>query len=1155
MGRTTAFRLGALLLLCSFCSAYADELRIRHAERIELRADATRTSFNAFGRRFDVELEPNDRLLRRLSAAQKARLGDFALYRGQIAGRDGTWVRLTRFGGELHGAIWDGSELLIVQPARVVRGSLVAQTAASDGDHLIYRLADTESSLDTGVCGVGNRQMLGGAREYAALVQELRERFATVAIPAEQIEIEFIADSQFSARAPINPQFEMLTRVNIVDGIYGDQVGVTIVPTFRLFTSANDPFLGEDAESLLGQLGEYRENTPDVRARGLAHLLTGRNLRAGGNPNVLGIAFIASLCETFGGVGVSEAADGLFVAALVMAHEIGHNFGAPHDAEAGSVCESAPPGLLMDAFFNSSDRFSQCSLDQMRPQIEAAACVIPAQYADVTVTIPEPIRALIGQPFDYVIEAAAQGNQTANGVSVEISNIGSLTLHSAIAEGGTCSQGPGPLTCQLGAMPASTTRRITLRLTIPFGPGTFETFATARSGNDRIPANDRVTVPIFVGSAADVSVTVTPTSISSPTRQVHTFTATVTSHGPLAASDVRVAWSGAFKMRPETASSPGATCATDVFFASCTIATIPSGESRQVVFTARGTSAGAFSAEITASADNDEIPSNDATRTAVTLTAVSDAALGAGWATTAVVGEPFSLQVPLTSLGQEAVEDVELRLSPAGPNLVMESVTITGGTCAPVGFVFGCTLATLPPGTTRTLDARLRATDVMNRVVQVWIFAATNDEDPGNNSSNTLVRARHLADVGVSAAGHTFVELQPFVVRIPVRSSGHNAVTDVATTITLPTAITLLAADLQGGTCTTTGSAASCTLASLAPDMTAFLDLTVQGNSVGSFLADVTVGAINDTNASNASAQVRLEVAPFFDAALDAPGSVTALLNETVDLPLTVTTLNQVMSQVSVRAEQITVGVIESVTTTAGTCSVTNLAFVARVECAIGTLPARSSATVTLRLRTSNPTAFTMSAQMVASQDVTFANNSRQVVVTIDRLPDARFDPGPLEITAQVNTAFTVPGFVSVMGLPGITNLVATYPLPSSMTASAAAAEGGNCTISATAVTCVFAQPPGGGLVRTINMTMRGTVAGRFPTTATLTATNDSDTTNNSLAVTYVINPPPAPPINNGGGGGGGGGALGSQLLLALWLASLLAGSRRLRIRQPASVC
>jgi hypothetical protein len=52
--------------------------------------------FDAYGRRFELELESNDRLLRRLSATRRAELPPRDIYRGKLTGLPGSWVRLTR---------------------------------------------------------------------------------------------------------------------------------------------------------------------------------------------------------------------------------------------------------------------------------------------------------------------------------------------------------------------------------------------------------------------------------------------------------------------------------------------------------------------------------------------------------------------------------------------------------------------------------------------------------------------------------------------------------------------------------------------------------------------------------------------------------------------------------------------------------------------------------------------------------------------------------------------------------------------------------------------------------------------------------------------------------------------------------------------------
>ncbi len=73
-----------------------------------------------------------------------------------------------------------------------------------------------------------------------------------------------------------------------------------------------------------------------------------------------------------------------------MAHELGHNFGAPHDAAAGSECSSVPPDFLMAPELNWSSTFSQCSLNQMQQAVERArgVCIQSLQYADIAVQFP-----------------------------------------------------------------------------------------------------------------------------------------------------------------------------------------------------------------------------------------------------------------------------------------------------------------------------------------------------------------------------------------------------------------------------------------------------------------------------------------------------------------------------------------------------------------------------------------------------------------------------------------------------------------------------------------------------------------------------------------------------------------------------------------------
>ena len=107
-----------------------------------------------------------------------------------------------------------------------------------------------------------------------------------------QIEISLLADSKF-AENNADPAAAMIARLNIVEGIYSEQVGLLILATdMRVMIRWKIPSPAPQGATLLEQLGKYRASTAAVRARGLAHLMTGKNL----DGTTAGIAYVDSAC-------------------------------------------------------------------------------------------------------------------------------------------------------------------------------------------------------------------------------------------------------------------------------------------------------------------------------------------------------------------------------------------------------------------------------------------------------------------------------------------------------------------------------------------------------------------------------------------------------------------------------------------------------------------------------------------------------------------------------------------------------------------------------------------------------------------------------------------------------------------------------------------
>ena len=506
-----------IALLGLAMGADAHEFRILHAEpltteqplaSVDARAHAnalTSMNFQAYGRQFDLTLESNERLFAALPASQREALHAYPVYRGRVAGMRGSWVRLTRVGDALEGMIWDGNDLYTIEPARRAKRFMIDAAGVADDATVIYRLSDTLSDLGPQFCTVVTPAASTTALDaYKALVSELRanQPLAAAAAVTGQIQVAVVGDSEFSSDHPSDADSTIVSRMNIVDGIFSDQVGIHIVAaSVNTFASASDPFSATTVPGdLLNELATYKEATAAVRNTAITHMMTGRDF----DGSTVGIAFLASLCSPRFGVSVSQGGAEISSAsaALVAAHEMGHNFGAPHDNESDATqnqaCASTPPTFLMAGRLNGSSTFSQCSLDQMQPEISAAACVQPVSTADAAVTAsPASVSSLISQPLAYVINVSSIGTAAANSVTVSVTIPQSVTLQTVTPDAGSCSAGAGSATCNFGTLAAGSTRRIDLVL-LGSQAGTFTSTVSLAASNDAVAQNNSASVSLVI---------------------------------------------------------------------------------------------------------------------------------------------------------------------------------------------------------------------------------------------------------------------------------------------------------------------------------------------------------------------------------------------------------------------------------------------------------------------------------------------------------------------------------------------------------------------------------------------------------------------------------------------------------------------------------
>lgn len=364
-----------LLLLAAGTAAAAQTSRILHHDALVIDWAAAGDGglpVAAFGEHWRLRLEDNPRI------GQRRNLRDIRVLGGSIDGRPGSWLRLTRAGKELTGILFDGETLYGIEPRRQAAPRLQHPDTGPGTVNVIFRMRDLVLPPAADGCELLPPASAGsGAGSVARLAAE------TAALPADggrRMLLDVVADYEFFRMQAAGAEAAILARLNIVDGIFLNQLGIDIeIDSLQIFGTANDPFTSRVPAELLDELRRYR--LASGFTRGPTHLLTGRDLAG----TTRGIAYFGAACSTEFGAALSQQTADTWISALTTAHEIGHTLGAWHDNESSQMngqrnpCEFAPPGFLMEATINGNDRFSQCSLDTIERFLASgapeAACV------------------------------------------------------------------------------------------------------------------------------------------------------------------------------------------------------------------------------------------------------------------------------------------------------------------------------------------------------------------------------------------------------------------------------------------------------------------------------------------------------------------------------------------------------------------------------------------------------------------------------------------------------------------------------------------------------------------------------------------------------------------------------------------------------------
>jgi hypothetical protein len=1136
----------------------AREPSIQYAEPVAIAMKSGVAQFDAYGRRFSLALINNERVLSKLPVERRQQLSAYRMLRGSLDGAPGSWVRLTEFNGGFEGAIWDGHDLYTVTTYERIAPYLTSPMAAAKGQTVVYRLSDSRDILPRDFCELGDVAVMAkasnGLEQYEAVVQGIEGSVITPQL-SHQVEISLIADSDFQAAEPGDPTAAMLARLNIVEGIFSEQVGLLVLATdVRLIPAANDPFKATKGSTLLEQLGAYRKLTPAVRARGLAHLITGKDL----DGTTAGIAYVRTVCEVETGVSISSRSFGTTISALVMAHELGHNFGAEHDGEAGTSCASVNGGFIMAPTVSGYSTFSQCSIDKMQSTIASASCVTPAEYADVKLDAGvTTVSGEGGAPFTLPFVVSSVGNVAAQSTvfSLTLPENAAFSIDSASSELGGCSLTAYTVTCELGSMPVDATAHISV-VTRSSGAANFTVQAGATSDNDRVTSNNNRQIAVTIRSGIDASLVLSTSASEVALGAPIEIYADVKSLRSMALRNSVLSVN--LNQAVTSASMTGGVCTTNASSVSCAIAEIPAGTTRRLTVRASTQVAGSLFAGANVSAVGDGDFSNNNATTTAWVQAERDVEITAGAATASLgVGAVYELPYTVRSRGPLPTGDVTFTLLIPSSALTVDSIDAGGATCSSTdSMTWHCALGAIAPGASRAVRLRIHGTGPVTGDL-IAIAVAADDGYTANNNSVVQLRIDHLVDVSVTmGSGGAGLEDTAFEGQVGLRSNGRQPAVGATLDIDLHSAGTLLSADIHNGADCTLLSAqrARCVLPVMARNSQVFVNYSAEFAEPGNYDVTFSVAAPGDTAPENDTLNRVIVVRPYNDIAVAGSLDLEELFGgQSREATFIVTTDRRALpgarflashalpglSVQDIRASigQSDFGSCRVDADLGGICDFTDLPPFTRITVTVTYLALQGSWSI-------DPVVSVSAAgDVISSNNAVTAHVNTLAATDLELLVDGSLAGSP-------SASLSFPLISVVNGAEEAFGAQLDVTLPSQVTLVSVSASNATCS-GTSALRCDFTDLAPGATA-TVALIVRARVTGSFVSKLKLSANNDSNPANDTREVNLEIvgaDVPAVPAVSESNAAGHGGG--GRIEFWMLGLLALLAVRRSAALRKP----
>jgi hypothetical protein len=406
-------------------------------------------SLSTSERTFELSLSPND--IRAVNYRAEEVTGNetirnpggptASIYKGTVRDMDDAQARFTIDGNVVEGLITTPTQKYFIEPA-----SRYTFTAGPT-DYVVYKESDVIQNFIEACPSRLSEEVRSEIGRVSSSVSGIPPEFAGVTSslvsPLREVEIATEADNKFvqalgSAPAANN---EILSILNMVDGVYQSEIGLTFKVVFQRAWSVQDPYDPTlTATVLLPDLRAKYNSTfapGSPPARDVVHMWTGRAMNAAGysfgggvnhGVNTQGDGVVCRDAQFSGGsaaYGMSQRFTNAVAKVVIPAHEIGHNFGASHPDQESS----SPPGcgttIMNSDATNSTLTFCQFSRDQITNYVNGSANGIDPNNSCLAVaTAPPATVQLAASSFNV--------NEGATALNVQVTRTGNATAAASV---------------------------------------------------------------------------------------------------------------------------------------------------------------------------------------------------------------------------------------------------------------------------------------------------------------------------------------------------------------------------------------------------------------------------------------------------------------------------------------------------------------------------------------------------------------------------------------------------------------------------------------------------------------------------------------------------------------------------------------------------